>query len=866
MSSEAHARSSFWPVVKLLLRAARRRAQGRSLHQQKILNHRHKGKAGNWGALMVLLTFVLGFFMHGMFAVGINRALNIATVLDAESRGQLVVGGSLISALDELREAEKAGAPTANAKKHVDVMLSMEARSYAFAYGGDKLAQEKRFRAHFERHGPDGFIAESSASNGFSFDASIRTIPLAGLVGLLMLVWWFVMITFQGEGLELDVQRRRHPMWEWLLSHPVQPGAVFFAEMLSPLAANPNIIMAPMFWVILLLMGGHGFPASLVGGVLIGVPLAAAAACANKTLEINTMLRLSPRNRGAVLGFMSWLGYASFVSVFFIAASGGLMLWLERGLLPLAGWCDWSLFGWLLGLHADGPATWQAVLIWWTIAAALITFSVRASARATERGLSGGFGGTEGSSGASGHGGMKGAFFSLRFIKDVLYRKELFWFLRDRGAVVQTLLIPCTIAGFQAFNLRGLIQGAGSQWNWLCALAVVFGTYFLFILGPRSLVSEGPALWLALTWPRGLENLLKAKARLWWMMATAMVFAGLLVAAFMHPLAWWKILLVALGWWAFSHSLALKAVTLVQAPSSSGEPEPIPKGRQWAAMLGTFTFAAGIASSQWHLAIMGVVFSWVTGAAMWQNFRERLPFLYDAWSEKPPQPPTVTHALVAILAMIECVAISTAICSAFLGGEQLWFARALAYAGVGLLTWIFTAAWLKRRDVPNSAVWHWEAASFEKITSPRIGGGALLTGLGAGTLLGLMACVYSSALGRCFPEFAAEFNQTALYLLANPAEHWWFGALALVAAPLAEEYLFRGLLFRALDREWGGWKAVLGSALFFAIYHPPTSWPPVALLGVLNALLFRRSRRLWPCVLAHLAYNACVTLSLPLVV
>jgi membrane protease YdiL (CAAX protease family) len=38
-------------------------------------------------------------------------------------------------------------------------------------------------------------------------------------------------------------------------------------------------------------------------------------------------------------------------------------------------------------------------------------------------------------------------------------------------------------------------------------------------------------------------------------------------------------------------------------------------------------------------------------------------------------------------------------------------------------------------------------------------------------------------------------------------------------APFTEEYLFRGLLFRALDREWGGWRAVVGSAAFFAIYH-----------------------------------------------
>jgi membrane protease YdiL (CAAX protease family) len=77
-------------------------------------------------------------------------------------------------------------------------------------------------------------------------------------------------------------------------------------------------------------------------------------------------------------------------------------------------------------------------------------------------------------------------------------------------------------------------------------------------------------------------------------------------------------------------------------------------------------------------------------------------------------------------------------------------------------------------------------------------------------------------------------------------------------APFAEEYLFRGLLYRALDREWGGWRAILASAAFFALYHPPLAWLPVALLGVANALLFKKTGRLAPAVLLHMVYNAVV--------
>jgi membrane protease YdiL (CAAX protease family) len=85
--------------------------------------------------------------------------------------------------------------------------------------------------------------------------------------------------------------------------------------------------------------------------------------------------------------------------------------------------------------------------------------------------------------------------------------------------------------------------------------------------------------------------------------------------------------------------------------------------------------------------------------------------------------------------------------------------------------------------------------------------------------------------------------------------------MAIGAAPFAEEYLFRGLLFRALDREWGGWRAVAGSALFFAMYHPVLAWLPVAFLGVANALLFKRTGSLFSAVALHMAYNAVVLLA-----
>jgi membrane protease YdiL (CAAX protease family) len=51
----------------------------------------------------------------------------------------------------------------------------------------------------------------------------------------------------------------------------------------------------------------------------------------------------------------------------------------------------------------------------------------------------------------------------------------------------------------------------------------------------------------------------------------------------------------------------------------------------------------------------------------------------------------------------------------------------------------------------------------------------------------------------------------------RPPVHVAYAVMAVGFAPFAEEFLFRGLLYRALDREWSGWRAIIGAAAFFAV-------------------------------------------------
>jgi membrane protease YdiL (CAAX protease family) len=441
-----------------------------------------------------------------------------------------------------------------------------------------------------------------------------------------------------------------------------------------------------------------------------------------------------------------------------------------------------------------------------------------------------------------------------RFGRAPLSRKELLWFRRDPGAMIQTILIPLTLAGVQLFNMRGVLREAQSAWNVLCGAAVVFGAYFLWVLGPRSLASEGAALWIALSWPRGVESLLKAKARLWSLIASAMVGSVLCYAAFRFPEHIWQIAHVGVGWFAFSRSMAEKAVTLVTVAASSGEPEKIPWGRRWATQLGMLTFGCGVLTQQWTVAFSGIVYSSMTAAAMWQNLRARLPYLYDPWAERLPAPPTLMHSMIAISALVDSGAVLSSIALAAAGGAMGRVMRPMIYGISGLIVCFIVWNFLNARGVALRELVKWQRAS--DVRSSRLLFSVAI-GAASGLLLGLLGRGYLALLQ--FVPFAAEMIQRASEQMTQvPGLNASYLFISVLIVPFTEEFLFRGLLFRSLDREWSGWRGVLGSASFFAIYHPPLAWLPVALVGIANALLFKWSGWLAAPVALHMVYNAMV--------
>ncbi len=79
-------------------------------------------------------------------------------------------------------------------------------------------------------------------------------------------------------------------------------------------------------------------------------------------------------------------------------------------------------------------------------------------------------------------------------------------------------------------------------------------------------------------------------------------------------------------------------------------------------------------------------------------------------------------------------------------------------------------------------------------------------------------------------------------------------------APIAEEFLFRGLIFRSLMNQFGVYGGALGSGLLFGLVHigsaPIGAVAPLVLFGFLLSMVYVRTGSLLMCILLHSVNNA----------
>jgi len=224
-------------------------------------------------------------------------------------------------------------------------------------------------------------------------------------------------------------------------------------------------------------------------------------------------------------------------------------------------------------------------------------------------------------------------------------------------------------------------------------------------------------------------------------------------------------------------------------------------------------------------------------------------------SPKParfPSPWNFWDVLLMSIASVALIALGTLALSPFAGGgagtdsPSLGYNAALsALETVALLLSVFVlGVWRKR--LPLTSV---------GLRAPSRG---MLIASVALTLLiiplmGLIALGIQLALGQPVENPQLEF------LL--PENFSWGGAAGMllmggVAVPFAEELFFRGVLYPWMRSLMSAWIAIPLNALLFGALHGDL---PVAgataLLGLLLAWFYEKSRSIWPSVIIHITNN-----------
>jgi membrane protease YdiL (CAAX protease family) len=121
-------------------------------------------------------------------------------------------------------------------------------------------------------------------------------------------------------------------------------------------------------------------------------------------------------------------------------------------------------------------------------------------------------------------------------------------------------------------------------------------------------------------------------------------------------------------------------------------------------------------------------------------------------------------------------------------------------------------------------------------------------------LTGIVALIVQILLGRpptnpqlpaLIPKGLTAGGEVAMFLLAG------------LFVPFAEELFFRGVLYTWLREHWSFWPSAIASALLFGAAHGDIAIAAgVAVMGLIQAWVFERSRSLWTTFIIHALNNS----------
>ena len=126
--------------------------------------------------------------------------------------------------------------------------------------------------------------------------------------------------------------------------------------------------------------------------------------------------------------------------------------------------------------------------------------------------------------------------------------------------------------------------------------------------------------------------------------------------------------------------------------------------------------------------------------------------------------------------------------------------------------------------------------------------------------LGIALFVAATTLAKLLG--AEKPTQLEQLINSSMAARYTIAGLAVFTAPFIEEFVYRGVLYSALQRTIGVNGAVMFVLGLFTLIHVPQYWPnigvisAVALLSIVLTIIRAYSGRLLPCIVIHMSFNA----------
>jgi len=635
---------------------------------------------------------------------------------------------------------------------------------------------------------------------------------------------------------------------EWLFTFPVPAGRLFLAKVLEGTVVNPIgwFLILPflcmVYWTAAL--GAWSFPLGLATMLFLGLVLSSVRVALETWLRMHLRLERL-KNVQALCTLVGTLLWLAILAIALAQPTPAFFLKVAPRVPAAFLWNPLSLPVLLVGQNAGASvAVMGSLAILVPLAAvALCGTLVRDGLLTT----SGGFQGSRRIPKASAAPERK------PLVRGIL-AKDLRLLLRDRNFLVTTLVVPVILFGFQIILNPALIRGVTGDYRHAATLAFGLGAYILMSSAFHILSVEGAALWLLYTFPRELHSILIQKTVLW--AGVALAYAGIVLGVTAVLNRSLDAEAMALGLTAavgvvISAFIAGALGTLAADPLQTEPQRKIRPEIVYLYMFLSSTYGYAIYGPSAWARVVQVILSSLLVLALWQKVRDRLPYLLDP-TEMPPPSIALSDGLIATLAFFVLQGILTL----GLVSTKVPLAQSLliAYVAAGGLVAVFTLYLFWRLKVPRVL----EAVGFRSPSSSFLR--SLTLGALAGTSAAALGLGYLWIVARVEPF--RTLTQEALEQGKQLPEMGagWIALLAVVAAPLFEEYLFRGLVFKGLRRTMTPAFAILASAAIFAIVHPPLSFVPVFGLGVAAALAFEASGSLLAPILAHALYNGAIVL------